>query len=121
MFRLAWATGALVLTVMTARTLAQSPPGSGLDKQLEQYRRDTQVRAENGVPLHQTAYVDYGGYLIPSYFSIDDVGHQNHGLRQYDLLGYVRVNPDPGQEFFFLGRLSYLDFNAGDSFNGKGD
>ncbi|HZZ43162.1 MAG TPA: alginate export family protein [Tepidisphaeraceae bacterium] len=104
---------------MAANAWAQSD--ARFDKQLEIYRRTTDLTAENRVPADERALIDYGLYLIPSYLSLDDPNGNNHVLHQYDALGYARVNLDSAQEFFFLGRISYLDFNPGDSFDGRGD
>jgi hypothetical protein len=65
--------------------------------------------------------IDYGAYLTLGYYSIDDALDHNHVLRQYELIGYARLNLDGAQELFVRGRAGYRDFNDGDSFDGRGD
>jgi Alginate export len=90
-------------------------------RQLEQIRRDTDARALSDVPANQRALIDYGAFLNFNYFSIDDAALDNHILRQYELIGYVRINLDAAQEIYLRGRTGWQDFNDGDSFDGLGD
>ena len=71
--------------------------------------------------LDQRAFFDYGGYVTFGYLSVDDNVNENHVLRQYELVGYARVNFDGAHEFFLRGRVGYRDFNDGDTFDGRGD
>ncbi|MGD0464806.1 MAG: hypothetical protein ABSB74_20160 [Tepidisphaeraceae bacterium] len=89
-------------------------------EQLQQFEIDTRLLVNPDIPPGQRALIDYGGYFSPQYYSIDDSNHDNHGLREYDLVGYLHINFDGANEVFFLGRLQYNDFNAGDSFDGFG-
>lgn len=91
------------------------------ERQLDQMRRETQEFIEQSVPAHQRALLDYGGYLSFNYLSIDDAQLDTHILRQYDLIGYARIELDQRHSFFVRGRASYLDFADGDSFDGEGD
>ena len=86
-------------------------------QELQQFEQDTRLRADTEIPPTQRALLDYGGYFSPQYFSIDDASHNNHGLREYDLVGYVRANFDGANEFFVRGRTQYNDYNNGDSFD----
>ena len=72
------------------------------------------------IPPGQRLFLDYGGYFSFDYLSIDDAAHNNHGLRQYELVGYVRANLDGAQEIFLRARTDYRDYNPGDSFDGFG-
>jgi hypothetical protein len=91
------------------------------DRQLELIRRETDARALSDVPVNQRALVDYGGFLSFNYFSIDDTALDNHVLRQYEVIGYLRINLDAAQEIYLRGRTGWQDFNDGDSFDGRGD
>jgi hypothetical protein len=51
-----------------------------------------------------------------NYLSVDDPNHDNHTLRETDVVGYARLNLDSAQELFFRGRTSYQDYSKGDSF-----
>jgi hypothetical protein len=71
--------------------------------------------------LQQRSFIDYGGYATFGYLSADDNVDNNHVLRQYELVGYTRINFDGAHEIFLRGVLQYRDFNDGDSFDGFGD
>ena len=114
------AAAAVVVFVMPSRAAAQASL-ERFDRQLEQIRRDTEARALSDVPAERRALIDYGGFLSFNYFSIDDAALDNHVLRQYELIGYLRVNLDAAQELYLRGRTGYQDFNRGDSFDGRGD
>src|SRR5687768_13189239 len=88
--------GASVLHVgVTApAALAQQRPANveRFERQLEQIQREQRVMADTAVPVDQRMLVDYGGYISGSFASIDDPAQESHFLRQYDLVGYGRVN-----------------------------
>lgn len=116
--------------VLCSSALAQEafPPaaitdtgGERFERQLEQIRRDTETRALADVPPEQRALIDYGGFLSFNYFSIDDAALNNHVLRQYELVGYARINLDGAHELYLRGGTGYQDFNDQDSFNNFGD
>jgi hypothetical protein len=90
------------------------------ERQLEQYRRETDARALPNVPPEQRTLIDYGGFLSFNYFTIDDSLNDNHILRQWDVVGYARLTLD-GNELYLRGRTGYRDFNDQDSFDGLGD
>jgi hypothetical protein len=89
-------------------------------RQLQQFEQDTRLRANPDIPPGERLLLDYGGYTSFDYLSIDDSNQNNHGLRQYELVGYLRANLDGAQEFFLRGRTDYRDYNSGDSFDGFG-
>ncbi len=91
------------------------------ERQAEILRRDQDARALSDVPVDQRALVDYGGYASFDYYSIDDPSLNNRVLRQYQIVGFVRVNLDNAQELYLRARIGYQDFNDGDSFDGRGD
>jgi hypothetical protein len=116
--------GGCVALLMTARLSAQTPVQNNVEnfqRQLDVIQRDTALRVNPALPAGERLLVDYGGYFGASYLSVDDLNKNNHGLRQYDLIGYLRVNLDDVQEFYGRGRLTWQDFNPGDSFDGRGD
>jgi hypothetical protein len=86
-------------------------------RQLEQIQRDTRVRVDSRIPAEQRTLFDYGGYLSLQYLSLDDQNGDNHGLRQYDLVGYANLNLDGVHQFYTSVRGSYRDFNPGDPFS----
>ena len=88
---------------------------------LEQLNLDTRLRANPDVPPGQRLLVDYGGYVTFSYLDLDDSVGDNHILREYEAIGYLRMNFDGAHELFLRGRWGWRDFNEGDSFDGRGD
>jgi hypothetical protein len=87
------------------------------ERQLERIQRDTRLRVDERIPADQRTLFDYGGYLSLNYLSQDDLNGDNHGLRQYDLVGYAHLNLDGVHEFYASVRGSYRDFNPGDQFS----
>jgi hypothetical protein len=118
-----WVAGLFVL-IAALSCGAQTPVATNLEnyqRQLDLIQRDTALLVNPAQPAGQRLLVDYGGYFTASYLSVDDLNKDNHGLRQYDLIGYMRLNLDDVQEFYGRGRLTWQDFNPGDSFDGRGD
>src|SRR5690349_12041690 len=75
--------------------VAVAPPNlERYQRQLDQIQRDTALLANPTVPANQRLLFDYGGYFTFSYLTVDDVNQDNHGLRQYDMVGYARLNLD---------------------------
>src|SRR5215212_173635 len=116
-----WA--ALLLAVAAGATplLAQQTSVDRFERQLQQMQRETRLRVNPDVPADQRALLDYGGYFTFNFFAIDDIEQNTHILRQYDLVGYARLNIDNVHEFYLRARTSYRDFNDNQSFDGKGD
>jgi hypothetical protein len=112
---------AVIGTSTVARAQSLGADVERFQRQLEQIRRDTIAETNATVPLTQRVYVDYGAYATAAYLSVDDNVDNNHVLRQYELLPYVRVNLDGAHEFFLRGIGGWQDFNDGDSFDGRGD
>jgi hypothetical protein len=111
---------ALLLTLAAGSPLRGQIQGNSslerFDRQLELIQRETDARALSGIPADKRALIDYGGYLSLDYFSVDDSNNQNHGVRQYQAVGYARFNLDAAQEAYVRVRAQYNDFNTGDEF-----
>jgi hypothetical protein len=90
-------------------------------QELQRLELDRRLRANQDIPPGQRALFDYGGYVSGNYLTLDDPQGDNHILRQYDGIGYVRLNVDGAQELFLAGRIGWQDFHRGDSFSGRGD
>lgn len=116
-------TAALIVFLLPALARAQAGPANleRFERQLEQIRRDTLISADQALSLQQRTFFDYGAYATLGYLSVDDNNNDNHVLRQYDLVGYTRLNFDGAHEIFIRGFLTYRDFNDGDSFDQFGD
>ena len=117
------AAGALIVSLVPAVAFGQARPANleRFERQLEQIRRDTLLRADESLSLQQRTFFDYGAYATVGYLSTDDNLNDNHVLRQYELVGYARMNFDGAHEFFLRGFLTYRDFNDGDAFDQYGD
>ena len=125
---LALAASAALAAPRTAAAQDRPSPGAGEQLQRESRIRDLQrleldqrLRANRDVPPGQRVLFDYGGYVTANFLDLDDPVGDNHILREYDGIGYVRLNVDGAQEFFLAGRIGYQDFHRGDSFSGRGD
>lgn len=94
---------------------------AAFERQLQQFQRDQRLRVNPDIPVDQRALLDYGGYFTFNFFAIDDIGQATHILRQYDLVGYARLNIDNAHEFFLRARTTYRDFNNNQSFDNEGD
>lgn len=101
---------------------AQQDALSRFERQLEQINRDTRLLIDPDIPIEQRTLFEYGGYASFYFLAIDDAPNQNtHILRQTDLTTFARLSLDGVHQFFIRGRMTYRDFNHGDSFDGDGD
>jgi hypothetical protein len=110
----------LLLLVAAAPLRAQISGNTStdrFDRQLELIQRQTDAQALSGIPVNKRALLDYGGYLSLDYFSADDSNLDNHGLTQYQAIGFARFNLDSAQEIYARGRVQYNVFSEGDEFN----
>lgn len=65
---------------------------------------------------------DYGGWYSFYYFQFDDGIESSRTLRRHDLRLWARLGIEQSaHQFYVRGRLSLLDFNHGDSFDGNED
>jgi hypothetical protein len=115
-----WAAG--IFAVALAGQLARAQTSvERFERQLQQIQQDTRLRVNPDIPADQRALLDYGGYFTFNFFAIDDIQQDTHILRQYDLVGYARLNIDNVHEFYLRARTTYRDFNNNQSFDGEGD
>src|SRR4051812_23678596 len=112
---------AAVLSIVSCSSAFAQEDSGRLQRQLEQIHRDQYLRIDQSIPAQRRALFDYGAFVTASYLSVDDQNNDNHVLREYDLIGYARLNIDNVHEVFLRGRTGYLDFNDRDSFDGHGD
>jgi hypothetical protein len=114
--------GAAGLLILVVGQVAQAQTSvERFERQLQQIQRDQRLHINPDIPADQRALVDYGGYFTFNFFAIDDIAQNTHILRQYDLVGYARVNFDNAHEFFLRARTTYRDFNNNQSFDNEGD
>src|SRR3954462_3211418 len=98
---------ALLAIAAGATTLRAQTSVERFERQLQQIQNDTRLRINPDVPADQRALLDYGGYFTFNFFAIDDIQQDTHILRQYDLVGYGRLNIDNVHEFYLRARTSY--------------
>ena len=117
-----WLGAAGFIAVIMCGQLARAQTSvERFERQLQQIQQDTRLRINPDIPPEQRALLDYGGYFTFNFFAIDDIEQNTHILRQYDLVGYARLNIDNVHEFYIRARTSYRDFNNNQSFDGEGD
>ncbi len=109
-----------VLGLAFASVAQAQSSAAKFERNLEQIREQTLVRANPDIPVDQRVTFDYGGYISFGYLSEQDNTSDFHGLRQSELVAYARANFDGAHEFFIRYRTGYRDFNQGDSFTGRG-
>lgn len=91
---------------------------ANFQRQLDQYQYNSRVHVNEDIPADQRVLVDYGAYLTFDFLSAQDPTSNTHVLRETDLVGYARADLDQVQEVFVRGRISYHDYDPGDSFGG---
>jgi len=107
-------------------TFAQAaPPSRDPDSFVNQQRASQErVRARLDQELIVPGKIafDFGGWYSAYLFEFDDGVDSSRTLRRHDLRLWSRLVLDHGgSEFYVRGRLSLLDFNSGDSYDGNDD
>jgi len=100
---------------------AQERPSTFLNQQRaieDELRREFDAKR----PLEQRFEVDWGGWYNFYLFLYDDGVNSSRTFRRNDLRLWARFGLEEGtHEGYVRARLSYLDFNTGDSFDGNDD
>lgn len=115
---------ALVLLVLSAAlpAAAQTAPPDAFVNQQQVARRAIWDQIDEELSPAQEADFDYGGSYTFHLFVYDDGVNSSRTFRRNDLRLWSRVVLDEGaHEFFARIRLSYLDFNSGDSYDFNDD
>ncbi len=90
---------------------------------LNQQRRlqeEIDQQLDEALPPADRVSLDYGGWYSFYLFLFDDGVNSSRTYRRNDLRVWTRLTLDGGaHEVFARGRLSYLDFNGGDSYDGN--
>jgi len=119
----------LVSFVFSSAVAAQTRPSLSLRDAPESFinqQRSIEVRMreqfdrERGAA--QRALFDWGGWYNLHFFLFDDGVESSRTLRRHDLRLWGRLSWDESaHEFYARSRLSLLDFNSGDSYDGNDD
>ena len=118
------ACAAVVAAIVAFPSRAQVTPPSEIERiqrQLEQFRRETRAMVDQRVPVGQRSLTELGGYYTFNYLSMDDQQGENRVLRQHDLVGFARLNIDGVHELYGSVRNTFEDFHRNDSFDREGD
>ncbi len=122
MTRVGWVT-ALRLSVGFVLALSGVARGQATDAFLNQQRaleQGIRDQLDRELTLDQRAAFDFGGSYSFYTFLYDDGVNSSRTLRRSDGRLWARVGLDNStHELYARARLSYLDFNAGDSFDGN--
>jgi hypothetical protein len=116
---------AMGLTVAAAqgwahRAMAQDAQAyERLQRMLDDNERSRQVGAAN-LELSESGRLLLGGYTTFGFAASDDAGSNTRILRQSDTKLWADFTMRGHQAYGRL-RFNYLDFNSGDSFDGRGD
>jgi len=117
--------GAVAGFTSHAATAQDAAPNRDPDAFVNQQRAaDERVRRDFDAQMAQSAEAafDWGGWYSLNYFLFDDGVNSSRTLRRHDLRLWGRLTLDRGaHEFFARTRLSFLDFNHGDSYDGDED
>src|ERR1041385_7056596 len=95
---------------------------------IEQFNRALREADKDYLPtphpqmtIGERALLDFGATASFDFIAIDDVNDKTHLLRMYDNKFFADLNIDGAHEFYGRLRYTYLDWNAGDDFDGRGD
>ena len=116
----------MVVAPAWAQARAQARAGrEEPDSFLNQQRRieeDLQAQLEAALPPTDRTSLDYGGWYSFHLFLFDDGVNSSRTFRRNDLRVWTRLTLERGaHEFFARARVSYLDFNTHDSYDGNDD
>ncbi len=105
---------------------AQRPSASREPESFIQQQRaiDERIRREFDAEVgeSQRALFDWGGWYSNYLFMFDDGVESSRTFRRYDLRLWGRASIDQGaHEVYARTRLSLIDFNSGDSYDGNDD
>ncbi|MGB2987835.1 MAG: hypothetical protein WBE26_18355 [Phycisphaerae bacterium] len=111
-----------VVTTVAAQPRAPSQASDSFVNQQRAVERRLRKEFDAEVGDAQRALFDWGGWYSSYVFLFDDGVESSRTLRRHDLRLWGRLVLDKGaHEFYARTRLSLLDFNAGDSYDGNDD
>lgn len=83
---------------------------------------DVRAQMERDLPIDQKIDFDWGGWYNTWFMLFDDGVNSSRTLRRNDFRLWGGLTLDQGaHEFYARMRMSYLDFNRGDSYDGNED
>ncbi|MFH0980096.1 MAG: alginate export family protein [Planctomycetota bacterium] len=111
--------GAVLAASLSASAQGRSEPDAFLNQQRQTDERVRREAAEQR-PATQGVDFDYGGWYSFHLFLYDDGVNSSRTFRRHDLRVWTNLRLDEGAHTIYTRtRLSFLDFNTGDSFDGN--
>jgi hypothetical protein len=108
--------------ILTGSALAQEGGGDAFRNQQRLLRDQVLEQIERESPAAQKTSFDFGGSYSFHLFMYDDGIESSRTFRRNDLRVWSRLTLENGaHEFYVRGRLSYLDWNTGDAYDGNDD
>lgn len=105
-----------------AQTGSRREPSDAFLQQQRLLEEQIQQELEAAVPPTDRVHLDYGGWYSFYLFLFDDGVNSSRTFRRHDLRLWTRLSLEGGaHEIFARARLSYLDYNTGDSYDGSDD
>ena len=120
------AAAVIALSAVGHAARAQSPPTTPEPDAFVNQQRAAQerLREEFDRQMDQAGKVafDWGGWYTLHFFLLDDGVESSRTMRRHDLRLWGRLTLEDGaHELYLRGRTSLVDFNTGDSYNGRDD
>jgi hypothetical protein len=114
----------LAYAALTGPAFAQNPDADlvrRLQRQMLEFDQEFRLMVPTDQPISERAFIDYGGSVRFGFLGVDNSFGSTRILRQTEGIFYLRAELDGAHRFFGRLRLTYNDFNSGDSFDGDGD
>ncbi|MCK6457000.1 MAG: alginate export family protein [Phycisphaerae bacterium] len=116
-----WAAPTWLTLAATAAAQVGTTSDAFLQRQRAIEERNRQMM-DRALPTSQRFLFDWGGWFDWYLFLFDDGDNSSRTQRTYDLRLWAGVTADEGvHEAYFRTRMSWRDWNYGDSFNGNED
>jgi hypothetical protein len=111
----------ITLGMFVPAAIAQVDRTQSFLNQQRQVEDDIRLQLDRTLPASQKVLLDWGGWYGSYLFSFDD-GERERILRRQDIRLWGSLNADDGiHQAYARMRLSYNDYNTGDSYDGNDD
>ena len=111
----------IVLTLILASSALAQEKSTAYINQQRQVDETVRLQLDRQLPASQKVLVDFGGWYT-SYVYLFDDGIKNRTLRQQDFRLWGSLSADDAiHQAYARMRMSYFDFNHGDSYTGNED
>lgn len=108
--------------IFTSESRGQTPEPHSFINQQRAVQENLRKEFDAQLGASSRAAFDWGGWYGFNVFVFDDGVESSRSLRRHDLRLWGRLTLDGGaHEFYARGRVSLIDFNHGDSYDGNHD